>query len=188
MAELLTPPGPGEAGRIGAAPAVIYPGWRMVDMPTAADGRGILCFAEGDRQVPFPIERVYWIYGIPGDTHRGRHAHRKVQELVVAVAGEFNVHCDNGTDHDTSHLDDPSRGLLVDPGVWKELDGFSAGAVCLVLASGVYEEDEYERDYSRFMAAARTPLPAIARLPRGADGSRFRAASSPQSPPPLDPP
>jgi hypothetical protein len=77
---------------------------------------------------------------------------------------------------------------LVDPGVWKELDGFSAGAVCLVLASGVYEEDEYERDYSRFMAAARTPLPAIARLPRGADGSRFRAASSPQSPPPLDPP
>jgi hypothetical protein len=157
----------------------------MVDIPTAADGRGILCFAEGNRQVPFPIERVYWIYGIPGETHRGRHAHRKVQELVVAAAGEFNVHCDNGTDHYTSHLDDPACGLLVGPGVWKELDAFSPGAVCLVLASSVYEEDEYERDYSKFVTAARTPLAAVTRLPRGANGSRFRSA---QPPPPLDSP
>jgi hypothetical protein len=186
MAELRTPPSPGEAGRIGAASAVTYPGWRRVDIPTAADGRGILCFAEGDCQVPFPIERVYWIYGIPGDTHRGRHAHRHVQELVVAAAGEFDVHCDNGTDRDTRHLDSPSCGLLVDPGVWKELDAFSPGAVCLVLASGVYEEDEYERDYSKFMTAARTPLPAITRLARGANGSRFRAASSAQPSPDLD--
>ena len=141
MTELQTPPGPRDFGRTATAPAVRRPGWRLVDIPTAADGRGILSFAEGNCQVPFPIERVYWIYGMPSDTHRGRHAHRSVRELVVAAAGEFNVHCDNGTDHDTSHLDNPSCGLLVEPGVWKELDAFSPGAVCLVLASGAYEEN-----------------------------------------------
>jgi hypothetical protein len=156
----------------------------MVDIPTAADGRGILCFSEGNCQVPFPIERVYWIYAMPRGAHRGGHAHRDVQELVVAAAGEFNVHCDNGTDHNTNHLDDPSYGLLVDPGVWKELDAFSPGAVCLVLASGVYEEDEYVRDYSEFLTVAHAPLPAVARLSaRGANGPRFRAAS-PAKPPP----
>jgi hypothetical protein len=156
----------------------------MVDIPTAVDGRGILSFAEGNCQVPFPIERVYWVYAMPSGAHRGRHAHRDVQELVVAAAGEFNVHCDNGTEHDTSHLDDPSCGLLVDPGVWKELDAFSPGAVCLVLASGVYEEDEYVRDYSKFVTVAHAPLPAVARLPaRGANGARLRAASSAQRPP-----
>ncbi len=129
--------------------------WILVEVPTATDGRGNLCFTESNRHVPFSIERVYWIHDIPSDTRRGNHSHLSVQELIVAAAGEFNVHCDNGIDQQTIHLDDPSVGLLVDSGVWRELDAFSAGAVCLVLASGAYEEEEYVRDYSAFTALAR---------------------------------
>ena len=125
--------------------------WTLVDLPLVRDRRGSLCFTEANRHVPFLIERVYWIYGIPGDTHRGNHSHLNVQEFVVAVAGEFDVHCDNGTDRDTVHLDDPSCGLLVGSGVWRELDAFAPGSVCLVLASGPYDEEEYVRDYSEFV-------------------------------------
>jgi hypothetical protein len=140
------------------------PTWTLVEIPLVEDWRGSLCFAEANRHVPFTIERVYWIYGASGDTQRGRHAHLSVQELVVAAAGGFDVHCDNGFERDTVHLDDPSRGLLVDSGVWRELDAFSPGSVCLVLASGPYDEDEYVRDYSAFAALARdssssTPRP-----------------------------
>lgn len=137
------------------APAPQVSTWTLVGVPTVADGRGSLCVTEGNRHVPFSIERVYWIHGIPRDTRRGNHSHLSVQELIVAVAGGFNVYCDNGIDQQTIHLDDPSVGLLVDSGVWRELDAFSPGAVCLVLASGAYEEDEYVRDYSAFTALAR---------------------------------
>ena len=126
--------------------------WTLVDIPLVPDARGNLCFAEANRHVPFPIERVYWVCDIPEHTQRGGHAHRSVRELVVAAAGEFEVHCDNGSHRETFHLDDPSRGLLLAPEVWRQLDGFSAGAVCLVLASGPYDEDEYIRDYAEFAA------------------------------------
>lgn len=139
--------------------------WMLVDIPLVNDHRGSLCVAEANRHVPFPIERVYWIYGVPRDTQRGRHAHRSVQELVIATAGEFDVHCDNGIDRDTIHLDDPSRGLLLGSGVWRELDAFSPGAVCLVLASDAYEEDEYVRDYSVFTALAKDSGSAVAPVP-----------------------
>lgn len=134
----------------GTAPACRPSTWMLVDIPLVRDRRGSLCFTEANRQVPFVIERVYWIYGIPDDTLRGCHSHLSVQELVVAAAGEFDVHCDNGVDRDTVHLDDPSCGLLVGSGVWRELDAFSPDSVCLVLASGPYDEDEYVRDYSAF--------------------------------------
>jgi WxcM-like, C-terminal len=147
--------------------------WTLVDIPLVHDRRGSLCFAEANRHVPFAIERVYWIYGMSGGMQRGRHAHLSVQELLVATTGTFDVHCDNGFERATVHLDDPSRGLLVDSGVWRELDAFSAGSVCLVLASGPYEEQEYVRNYSTFAALARAPLrPRQARAPlrpRGAD-------------------
>jgi len=128
--------------------------WTLVDIPAVNDARGSLCFTEANRHLPFPIERVYWVYDIPRYTERGGHAHRSVRELVVAVAGRFDVHCDDGIDRHTFHLDDPSRGLLLDPGVWRVLDEFSPGAVCLVLASGPYEEDEYVRDYAAFAERA----------------------------------
>ena len=128
--------------------------WTLLEIPLVQERRGSLCFAEANRHVPFAIERVYWIYGISGDTQRGRHAHLSVQELLVATAGQFDVHCDNGFERETVHLDDPSRGLLLDSGVWRELDAFSRGSVCLVLASGPYDEDEYVRDYSAFAALA----------------------------------
>lgn len=132
--------------------------WTLVDIPLVHDRRGSLCFAEANRHVPFAIERVYWIYGMSGGMQRGRHAHRSVQELLVATTGTFDVHCDNGFERATVRLDDPSRGLLVDSGVWRELDAFSAGSVCLVLASGPYDEEEYVRNYSTFAALAGAPL------------------------------
>jgi hypothetical protein len=132
--------------------------WTLVDIPLVHDRRGSLCFAEANRHVPFAIERVYWIYGMSRGMQRGRHAHLNVQELLVATAGAFDVHCDNGFERETIHLDDPSRGLLVDSGVWRELDAFLAGSVCLVLASGPYEEEEYVRNYSAFAALARAPV------------------------------
>jgi hypothetical protein len=136
-------------------PAAQLSTWTLIDIPTAADGRGSLRFAEGNRHVPFSVDRVYWVHDIPSDTRRGNHSHLSVQELIVAASGEFNVYCDNGIEQRTIHLDDPSVGLLLDSGVWRELAGFSAGAVCLVLASGAYEEDEYVRDYSAFTELAR---------------------------------
>jgi hypothetical protein len=130
--------------------------WSLVEIPTAIDARGSLCFAESGRHVPFAIERVYWVHGVPRQSRRGHHAHLSVQELVVAAAGAFTVHLDNGISRDTVRLDDPSCGLLVDAGVWRELDSFSPGALCLVLASGAYEEDEYVRDYATFAELAQT--------------------------------
>jgi hypothetical protein len=151
-----------------ASPARPQSAWAPVDIPTVIDGRGSLGFAEGNGAVPFSIERVYWIYGIPSDMTRGRHSHLTVEELLIAVAGEFSVHCDNGIDRGTVHLDDPSSGLLIGSGVWRELDAFSRGAVCLVLASGPYDEDEYIRDYSAFAASTKTANFAVqaSRLPR----------------------
>jgi hypothetical protein len=151
-----------------ASPAHSQVAWAQVDIPTVIDGRGSLGFAECNRDVPFLIERVYWIYEIPSDMTRGCHSHLTVQELLIAVAGEFSVHCDNGIDRDTVRLDDPARGLLVGSGVWRELDAFSPGAVCLVLASGPYDEDEYVRDYSAFTASRKTADFAVraSRLPR----------------------
>jgi hypothetical protein len=139
--------------------------WTLVDVPSVREPRGSLCFAEANHHVPFAIERVYWIHGIPHGARRGGHAHRSVYELILPAAGEFDVHCDDGTECHTVHLNDPSRGLLLDPCVWRELSGFSPDAMCLVLASGRYDEDEYLRDYSEFaaLADARPGVPWLAR-------------------------
>ena len=137
-------------------PARLASEWMLVEIPTSEDQRGALCIAEANRHVPFSIERGYWIYDVPGDARRGCHSHLTVEELVIAVAGEFTVHCDNGVECATIRLDDPSRGLLVGSGVWRELDMFSPGSVCLVLASGPYAEDEYVRDYPIFSALAKS--------------------------------
>jgi hypothetical protein len=135
-------------------PARLAAEWMLVEIPTSDGQRGALCVVEGNGNVPFSIERVYWIHNIPSDALRGCHSHRTVQELIVAVAGEFTVHCDNGVERDTIRLDDPARGLLIGSGVWREVDMFSPGSVCLVLASGPYDEDEYVRDYETFNALA----------------------------------
>ena len=120
------------------------------------DERGCLSAAEGLRHVPFAIERVYWITEAPPSARRGGHAHREVLEVIVAAAGSFTVDCDDGDSTTEISLHAPSAALLLPAHVWREVRDFSSQAVCLVLASGPYREEEYIRnreEFSRLMDA-----------------------------------
>lgn len=123
---------------------------RVLRLPEFHDQRGCLTAAEGLRQVPFAIERVYWITDAPPSARRGGHAHREVLEVIVAAAGSFTVDCDVGDSTTEIPLQAPSAALLVPPHVWREVRDFSSGAVCLVLASGPYRDEEYIRDREEF--------------------------------------
>lgn len=122
----------------------------IIKLPCFHDHRGSLTVVEQLRAVPFRIERAFWIFGVPSGRGRGGHAHRKYTQLLVAVSGSFTVILDDGENSRQFHLDSPSEGLLVPPGVWNILENFSDGAVCLVLVSGPYEESEYIREYDDF--------------------------------------
>ena len=123
---------------------------QIIDLPKIVDPRGNLTVAEGMRNVPFGVKRVYWVYDVPGGECRGGHAHKECLEFIIAVSGSFDVTLDNGTDKQTYHLNHPYQGLLVETGIWRTLDDFSSGAVCLVLASEHYDESDYIRDYDEF--------------------------------------
>ena len=116
-----------------------------------SDRQGNLSVAENGRTVPFDIRRVYYIYDVPGGESRGSHAHRELEQVIVAVSGSFTVTLDDGTARRTFYLNRPWMALHVKPGMWRNLDDFSSGAVCLVLASGPYSEEEYIRDYEEFI-------------------------------------
>ncbi len=124
---------------------------RVIDLPKMFDPRGNLTVAEQFKNVPFGIKRVYWVYDVPGGESRGGHAHKECKEFIIAVSGSFHVTLDDGTDKKSYLLNHPYQGLLVDTGVWRTLDDFSSGAVCLVLASELYEESDYIRDYDEFL-------------------------------------
>lgn len=128
---------------------------RMIDLPRIADPRGHLTFIEGARHVPFDIARVYYVYGTPEGAERGGHAHRRLEQLVIALTGSFDVLLDDGTQRRTIALDRADRGLYIGTMVWRELARFTAGAVCLVLASLPYDEADYYRDYQEFLRAVR---------------------------------
>jgi dTDP-4-dehydrorhamnose 3,5-epimerase-like enzyme len=128
---------------------------KIIDLPKIVDPRGNLSFIEGSRHVPFEIRRVYYLYDIPGGESRGGHAHRELSQLLIAVSGSFTVVLDNGLGRRKCTLNRPDRGLLITPGVWRELEDFSSGAVCLVLASHPYDEGDYIRDYDLFLKTAR---------------------------------
>lgn len=123
---------------------------QVLRLPEFRDGRGCLSVAEGLRHVPFAIERVYWITEAPPSARRGGHAHREVVEVIVAAAGSFTVDCDDGDSTTEIPLQAPSAALLLPTHVWREVRDFSSGAVCLVLASGPYREEEYIRDREEF--------------------------------------
>ena len=108
--------------------------------------------AEQLKDVPFDIKRAYWVYDVPGGESRGGHAHKRLKQVVIALSGSFHVTLDDGKEKQTFLLNHPWQGLLIETGVWRTLDDFSSGAVCLVLASEPYEEDDYIYDHDEFLA------------------------------------
>lgn len=124
---------------------------KIFDLPKITDPRGNLTVAEGLDIVPFEIKRAYWVYDVPGGGSRGGHAHKRLHQFVIAVSGSFHVTLDNGFERQTVLLNHPYQGLLIDTGIWRTLDDFSSGAVCLVLASEHYDEDDYIYDYDEFL-------------------------------------
>lgn len=125
----------------------------LVDLPIIADTRGNLTFIEGEVHIPFPIERVFYLYDVPGGSLRAGHAHRELQQFIVAMSGSFDVTLDDGKQRKKFHLNRSFKGLYIKPMVWREIDNFSSGSVCLVLASRRYDESDYYRDYDDFQAA-----------------------------------
>lgn len=129
---------------------------RMLDLPQIHDPRGDLTFIEGGSHVPFDIARVYYLYNVPVDAERGGHAHKELEQIVFALSGSFRMKIDDGTTKSEYWLRDPRKGLHISRMVWREMDAFSQGAVCMVLASHRYDEADYYRDYSDFLAAVRS--------------------------------
>ena len=128
---------------------------RLIDLPKIIDPRGNLTVAEQQREVPFHMERVYWTYDVPSGESRGGHAHKECEEVIVAVSGSFDVTLDDGEARETYHLNHPYQGLYVGTGIWRTLEDFSSGAVCLVMASHLFEEEDYIRDYDEYRQWAR---------------------------------
>lgn len=116
-----------------------------------SDRKGNLSVVENARTVPFDVKRVYYLYDVPGGESRGGHAHKNLYQLIVAVSGSFTVTLDDGRIKRTFMLNRPNFGLSVVPGIWRTLDDFSSGSVCLVLASEKYDESDYIRDYNEFV-------------------------------------
>ncbi|QNK66219.1 sugar 3,4-ketoisomerase [Variovorax sp. PAMC26660] len=126
---------------------------KRLDLPKISDPRGNLTFVEGGRHVEFDIRRVYYLYDVPGGAERGGHAHKDLHQFIIAMSGSFDVVLDDGTKKARYHLNRSYTGLYVCPMIWRELDNFSSGSVCMVLASNRYSEDDYYRDYGQFMKA-----------------------------------
>ena len=126
---------------------------RIIQLPKIVDSRGNLTFIEGGNHIPFDIERVYYLYDVPGGSERGGHAHKALHQLIIAMSGSFDVVLDDGREKKRFHLNRSYYGLYVCPMMWRELDNFSSGSVCMVLASNMYDEDDYYRDYVEYLAA-----------------------------------
>jgi len=126
---------------------------RLIQLPKISDPRGNLTFVEGGNHIPFDIERVYYLYDVPGGSDRGAHAHKALHQLIIAMSGSFDVVLDDGREKKRFHLNRSYYGLYVCPMMWRELDNFSSGSVCMVLASNMYDADDYYRDYVEYLAA-----------------------------------
>ena len=122
---------------------------KIVDIPKIEDRRGNLSVIEKN-VIPFNIKRVYYLYDVPSDAYRGGHAHKELQQFLVALSGSFDVHLKDSNEEKTITLNKPNKGLLIVPGIWREINNFSSGSVCLVLASQEFDEDDYIRDYKEF--------------------------------------
>ena len=123
---------------------------RIIDIRKFSDNRGYLSVIEGEIDIPFEIKRIYYLYMVP-EAARGAHAHKQLQQLMIATSGSVHVTLDDGTEKKNFVIDKPWKGLLVVPGMWRDLDNFAGGTVCMVLASEKYEAEDYIRDYNEFL-------------------------------------
>ena len=126
---------------------------RIIELPKISDPRGNLTFVEGGNHIPFDIKRVYYLYDVPGGASRAAHGHKALHQLVIAMSGSFDIKLDDGLETKTFHLNRSYYGLYIPPMMWRDLDNFSSGSVCMVLASQSYQEDDYFRDYQQFIDA-----------------------------------
>jgi len=128
----------------------------IVELPKISDPRGNLSFIEGKNHIPFDIKRVYYLYDVPGGSDRGSHAHKNLHQFIVAMSGSFDVVLNDGMKKKRFNLNRSYYGLYVCPMMWRDLDNFSSGAVCMVLASEHYNEKDYIRNYEEFLTTAQT--------------------------------
>ena len=128
---------------------------RLIDLPKISDPRGNLTFIENCRHIPFEIKRVYYLYDVPGGATRAGHAHKTLQQFLVAMSGSFDVTLDDGHEKKKFHLNRSYYGLYIPPMIWREIDNFSSGSVCMALASDYFDESDYYRDYEDFLEAVR---------------------------------
>ena len=126
----------------------------LIDIPKIQDPRGHLAVIEKDT-LPFEIKRVYYLYDIPSDAYRGGHAHLQQQSVLIALSGSFEVLVNDGVNEEKILLNKPDKGLLIPTGIWREIENFSSGSVCLVLASTEFDESEYIRDFEAFLSSKR---------------------------------
>jgi dTDP-4-dehydrorhamnose 3,5-epimerase-like enzyme len=129
---------------------------KIIQLPKISDPRGNLTFVEGSNHVPFDIKRVYYLYDVPGGETRAGHSHKQLEAFMIAVSGSFEVILDDGTERKSFFLNRSYYGLYIPKMVWRELENFSSGSVCLVLASENYDETDYYRDYDEFLRAVKT--------------------------------
>lgn len=128
---------------------------KLMDLPVINDPRGNLTFIEGNRHIPFEIKRVYYLYDVPGGASRAGHGHKKLHQLVIAMSGSFDIVIDDGFQKKRFHLNRSYQGLYLCPMMWRDIDNFSGGSVCMVLASDFYDEADYFREYADFARVAR---------------------------------
>jgi dTDP-4-dehydrorhamnose 3,5-epimerase-like enzyme len=129
---------------------------RIIQLPKVEDVRGNLTFIEENRHIPFEIKRVYYLYDVPGGESRGGHAHKQLQQFIIAATGSFDVILDGGSSQERYNLNRSYYGLYIPPMVWRELDNFSSGSVCLVLVSDYFDEEDYIREHDVFSTQVRT--------------------------------
>lgn len=126
----------------------------ITDLPKITDPRGNLTFVEANRHIPFAFSRIYYLYDVPGGSERGGHAHRNLHQFMIAMSGSFDVLLDDGKNKKKVSLNRSHYGLYICPMIWRELDNFSSGAVCMVIASEYYDEADYIRNYEQFLKEA----------------------------------